>query len=497
MGNAAKRQIIRLFSAGVLGHKGLRKPFPQDEFRVMLFKRLSVLLAAPFLALGGCTTLESAGDQLAAGMGLAEDVPRAYTSSEQSEATRVGVVVSDEPLASRAGASVLTSQGNAVDAVSAMFFTLAATYPVAGGLGGGGICLVRQANGQVTECDFLTRTPARSGAYAVPGGVRGIADMQRQFGALPWQRVVAPGEAYAATGFPISHALFTRLAVAQNIIRLDASLAAQFLDETGQPRAAGTEVRNPALGQTMSEIRLNGADGFYKGVPGARIEAYSNAQGGAVTLDELAAVKTQQGAPGMRNAGDLAIYQPGARTGAGAFTASLFDNLSRQRGGPGDLASAVRQSLASFGVARLPGDFGSTGFAAVDANGQAAACAVTLNGPFGSGRTATGTGVLLAASPQAQTGLASAFLAPMIAVRDGSVAIVATGAGGPGGAAAAVNAVVQTANGRRLGKRGDLRGTGTAPVDAVNAISCNEEVCVALPDPGGHGAAAVAADATN
>jgi gamma-glutamyltranspeptidase/glutathione hydrolase len=390
---------------------------------------------------------------------------------------------------------VLSSQGNAVDAVSTMFFTLAATYPVAGGLGGGGICLVRETNGQVTEFDFLTRTPARSGAYAVPGAVRGFADMQRQFGALPWQRVVAPGEAYAATGFPISQALSTRLAAAQNIVRLDASLASQFLDEAGQPKAVGTEVRNPALGLTLSEIRLNGADGFYKSVTGARIEAYSNAQGGAVTLDELAAVKTQQGAPRMRNAGGLTIYQPGARTGAGAFTASLFDNLSRQRAG--DPASAVRQSLAGFGVASLPGDFGSTGFAAVDVNGQAAACAVTLNGPFGSGRTATGTGVVLAASPQAQTGLASAFLAPIIAVRDGNVAIVATGAGGPNGAAAAVNAVVQTANGRSLGKRGDLRGTGTAPVDAVNAISCNEEVCVALPDPGGHGVAAVADDAAN
>lgn len=462
----------------------------------MLFKRLSVLLAAPLLALGGCNTLESAGDQLAAGIGLSEDAPRAYTSSEESEATRVGVAVSDEPLASRAGAAALSSQGNAVDAVSAMFFTLAATYPVAGGLGGGGICLVRQANGQVTEFDFLTRTPARSGAYAVPGAVRGFADMQRQFGALPWQRVVAPGEAYAATGFPISQALYTRLTAAQNIVRLDASLAAQFLDEAGQPRAAGTEVRNPALGLTLSEIRLNGADGFYKSATGARIEAYSNAQGGAVTLDELAAVNSQQGAPRTRNAGSLTIYQPGARTGAGAFTASLFDNLSRQRG-PGDLASAVRQSLAAFGVSSLPGDFGSTGFAAVDAGGQAAACAVTLNGPFGSGRTATGTGVVLAASPQAQTGLASAFLAPVIAVRDGTVAIVATGAGGPNGAAAAVNAVVQTANGRSLGRRGDLRGAGTAPIDAVNVISCNENACVALPDPGGHGVAAAADDTAN
>ena len=55
-----------------------------------------------------------------------------------------------------------------------------------------------------TEFDFLDRKPNGGGAYGVPGAVRGFYDMQRMYGALPWQRTVAPGEAYAATGFPIS-----------------------------------------------------------------------------------------------------------------------------------------------------------------------------------------------------------------------------------------------------------------------------------------------------
>jgi len=150
--------------------------------------------------------------------------------------------------------------------------------------------------------------------------------------------------------------------------------------------------------------------------------------------------------------------------------------------------------LASFGVAGLPGDLGSTGFAAVDANGQAAACAVTLKGPFGAGRTATGTGVVLGATPSSQTGLASAFLTPVLAVSGGQVQLAGTGAGGPRGGAAAIAAVVDVTRGRSLGKRGDMRGTGSAPYDAANMISCSEEVCVALPDPGGNGASAVAYD---
>jgi gamma-glutamyltranspeptidase/glutathione hydrolase len=487
MGRSAKRQIYGFFIPSLWGIKALpNSPF-LDENRVMMLKRLSALLIAP-LMLGGCVTAEYIGDNVAATVGLADEAPRSYTSSEVSEAARLGVVVSDEPLAARAGAAVLTAQGSAVDAVATMFFTLAVTYPAAAGLGSGGICLVRDASGRVTEFNFLTRAPARGGAYAVPGGVRAFADMQRLHGALPWQRVVAPGEAYAATGFPISQALSARLAAAQNVVRLDADLAAEFLDESGQPRAVGSEVRNPALGLTLGQIRISGADGFYKGATAARIETYSAAQGGAVTLDELAAVTTQQSPARSRNTGDLIIHLPGARTGAGVFTNSLFDNLARQGGGgEAGIAAAVRQSLASFGVASLPRDLGSTGFAAVDVTGQAASCAITLNGPFGSGRTAAGTGVVLAASPSGPAGLASAFLTPLIATGGDNQVLASTGAGGPNGTAAAVHALLEVTRGRPLGKRGDLRSTGAAPFDTVNVISCNSEACVALSDPGAHG----------
>jgi gamma-glutamyltranspeptidase/glutathione hydrolase len=425
-------------------------------------------------------------------IGLGDDQPKAYTSSAVSEAQRTGVAVADEPLAARAGAQALASQGNAVDAVSTIYFAMVATYPVAAGLGSGGICMVRDTSGRVTEFDFLTRAPALGGAYAVPGAVRGIADMQKAFGALPWQRVVAPGEAYAATGFPISQALATRLAASQNVVRLDAGLAAEFLDESGAPRAAGTETKNVALSTVISAIRMNGADAFYKGAIAQRIAAYANGQGGKISEADMAAVTTKQTAPRQRNAGGLTVYGPGAGTGAGAFTSSVFDNMARQRTlGGASIATAVSQSLASFGVAALPRDLGSTGFAAVDASGQAAACAITLNGPFGSGRTAGDTGVQLAATPTGNAGLASAFLAPMIAT-SGDGVMTATGAGGPNGTAAAVYALLEAAGGRQLGKRGDLRGTGNAPYDTVNVISCDSEACVALSDPGAHGLGAVA-----
>jgi hypothetical protein len=77
----------------------------------MLSPRLIALVAAPALLLGGCQTLSSLGDHAASTVGLQDDVPRAYTASEVSEAQNAGIALADEPLAARAGASALQSKG--------------------------------------------------------------------------------------------------------------------------------------------------------------------------------------------------------------------------------------------------------------------------------------------------------------------------------------------------------------------------------------------------
>src|SRR5437868_11939384 len=103
----------------------------KDYRPFMLSQRFLALLAVPALMLGGCQTLSSLGDHTAATLGFGEDAPHAYTASAESQPRRTGIAVADEPLAARAGASALTLHGNAVDAVTTMFFALAATYPVA------------------------------------------------------------------------------------------------------------------------------------------------------------------------------------------------------------------------------------------------------------------------------------------------------------------------------------------------------------------------------
>jgi gamma-glutamyltranspeptidase / glutathione hydrolase len=411
------------------------------------------------------------------------------------------LVVGDEPYAVQVGASILAQGGSAADAATAMYFALAVTYPVAAGLGGGGICLVHDTKSARTEeFDFLARDANGGGAYAIPGNVRGFALLQSSYGVLPWQRDVAPGEGYASAGFPISRALAARIVAAQDVIRLDANLAAEFLDESGTAKPAGSVVSNPDLAQTLAAIRTNGPNAFYSGNLGARILAYSSAQGGAINVPEFARYRVVRRTPQAMQFGNQFVYLPAQGTGAGAFAGVLFDTLKRAMEtsvGENDLQAAtvvaVKQALTRFGVATLPRDLGATGFAATDQNGQSIACGVTMNGPFGSGHNAQGTGVTLARAPSSgDAGLAAAFISPVIATDSGgALSLAGAGAGGPNGTASMGYALAKLARGDAVSRRSDLRSTGVAPYETVNAVVCQNGLCVGLADPGASGLGAV------
>lgn len=436
--------------------------------------------------------------------GLAASVMLAGCASElglaPSSSKIDAIVVGDEPYAVNAGAAIMAGGGNAVDAVTAMYFALSVTYPVAAGLGGGGICLVHDSIAhRQEEFDFLARDSRSGGTYAVPGNVRGFAALQSTFGKLPWQRVIASSEQYASTGFPISQALATRLAAAENVIRLDAGLAEEFMDESGHVKAAGSVVANRELAETLAEIRTRGADALYAGPISSRIAAYVAAQGGALTAAEIQAYQPERGSPRKIEFGTQSVFVPGSGTGAGAFAGALFENIlhapssmAETSNTEGAVVAATKQTLSRFGVANLPNDLGATGFAATDGTGQAVACAVTMNGPFGSGHTAQGTGVTLALAPStSQAGLAAAFLTPVIATNGGkNISFAGTGAGGPVGTASIADALMRLAKGEVVTRRGAPR-TGTALYDTVNAILCQSGGCAALIDAGANGLGAV------
>lgn len=405
-----------------------------------------------------------------------------------------GYVAGDEPSAVHVGAQILQEGGSAADAAAAMFFTLAVTYPVAAGLGGGGLCVVHDPAGNTNEAiEFLPRDAASGGPFAVPGAVRGMATLQGAYGRLPWQRVIVSAEGDAATGFPISRALAMRLNSALGTIRLDPALSAEFLDASHNPKKAGAVVSNIDLAMTLAAIRTRGAGGFYRDKIAQKIADYSTSQAGGLSLAVLNGYSDTREAASSFKAENLITYGAPQHTGTMAFTDAIIAELMGPDGQPAvqsnfvaAIAQATKHALDQFKIASLPQDMGATGFAAVDSNGEAVACGVTMNGPFGSAHTVPETGVTLAAAPsKGPAGLSSAFLSPMVATdSDGGLALAGVGAGGPNGTSSMFYALLR----KGLQTNGPVaRSTGMAPYNTINVIACTDDVCVPASDPSGNG----------
>src|SRR5438445_11590404 len=147
------------------------------------------------------------------------------TDAHEPAFARRGMVVTQEPLATDVGVSVLKSGGNAVDAAVAVGFALAVTHPFAGNIGGGGFMLIRMADGRTTFIDFREKAPHQathdmyldpSGnvthdsligwrAVGVPGTVRGLELALKKYGTKSWSELLAPAIHLASSGFPISY----------------------------------------------------------------------------------------------------------------------------------------------------------------------------------------------------------------------------------------------------------------------------------------------------
>lgn len=75
-----------------------------------------------------------------------------------------GMVVTNHPLASAAGAEMLAGNGNAVDAAIAALFTLTVVEPMMVGILGGGLAHLRLADGRHIVIDGLATAPSSTGA---------------------------------------------------------------------------------------------------------------------------------------------------------------------------------------------------------------------------------------------------------------------------------------------------------------------------------------------
>src|SRR5262245_15028749 len=85
---------------------------------------------------------------------------RAAAPASAPARSELGMISSATTEATNAGLTVLRSGGNAVDAAVAVGFALAVTLPQAGNIGGGGLMVIRMADGRTTTIDYRETAPA-------------------------------------------------------------------------------------------------------------------------------------------------------------------------------------------------------------------------------------------------------------------------------------------------------------------------------------------------
>ena len=198
-----------------------------------------------------------------------------------------GMVCATQPLAAQAGLDMIKMGGNAVDAAVATAACLTVVEPTSNGIGGDGFALV-WSGGRLHGLNSSGFAPALADAEAlrargcdkmplygweavtVPGAPAAWAELNRRFGRLPLEEVLAPAAWYAENGFPVSPTV-TRVwkrAFAKFAKNLDGAHFAHIFESFtlgGRAPEPGEIWRNPAQAATLRKIAESAARAFYEG----------------------------------------------------------------------------------------------------------------------------------------------------------------------------------------------------------------------------------------
>jgi gamma-glutamyltranspeptidase/glutathione hydrolase len=366
--------------------------------------RLIALFAIPGLVVSACS---------------GPDVPVGQIGSVKGA---LGGVTSDEPRATLVAQDILSAGGTAADAAAALYFTLAATYPVAASLGGGGECIVYDVKtNKLENLQFQNKAPKNGGPIAIPGNIRGMAALQARYGRLEWTTIVTPAEQIANFGESLSRAQHMAMLLSDDRFILDYSLNSMFRDKNGEFVAEGTKISNVRLASLLSALRSEGGAAFYSG-NWARtfIEDVTNA-GGKIDLQDMINYK-----PVWVDAQTFKVDDNTVGVSAdkdGTTYKLLWQRLFEGKGLLGidvdipmvDVADATASVFEEVDTSSAPfNSHGTTSFVTSDNQGNAVACVVGLKKPFGTGKMGEITGIVLA--PNIPDTEAETLTSPMLVV---------------------------------------------------------------------------------
>jgi gamma-glutamyltranspeptidase / glutathione hydrolase len=264
-----------------------------------------------------------------------------------------GMVVSNHPLASAAGAEMLAAGGNAIDAAIATLFALTVVEPMMVGIIGGGMAHIRLSDGSHRFIDGQSTVPlavrpdtyrSKPGsahdvfdtvddenltgpkAVAVPGSLKAWCETQQRFGTMSLADVMQPAIRHASRGFAATPYLHECIVDAARELRKDKAISAIYLPN-GTPLNAGDRVVQAEYAETLTYISRHGEAALYAGRLGDILADYMKAHGGFITRQDLASYKTVERSPIRADYRGWEILGPPPPAASGVHIAQMLNIL--------------------------------------------------------------------------------------------------------------------------------------------------------------------------
>ena len=273
-----------------------------------------------------------------------------------------GMVVTQNFLSSQIGVDILNMGGNAVDAAVAVGFSLAATLPRAGNLGGGGFMLVFiKEKDEIFFIDYRSASPLNSNlenifelinttttqlktlpknfnedkfnivntgykASAVPGTVSGLLQAHSAFGKLSLEQILKPVIKQAKEGVLVTYDLSKAIESTPRLYEDKESRKIYY--RNGKPLEENTLFIIPGLAETISLIAQNGRNGFYQGETAKKIVDSMKLNNGLFSLDDLSNYSSYVREPISTNYRGNKIYTAGPPSGGGITLLTALNILS-------------------------------------------------------------------------------------------------------------------------------------------------------------------------
>lgn len=231
-----------------------------------------------------------------------------------------GIISSGDKLTSNAGAQILKNGGNAFDAVCTAMLVAPLSEPMLTSLGGGGFLMSHQPQIGTQLYDFFVDVPSNNthkkdffpievdfgntiqefhigaASVAVPGVLKGIYEIHRQKGKLPFSDIIQPAINHAKNGIYLSklQAYFAKLL---KPILISTQESKNIYTLNGNLITHNDLFKNPQYAQFLEIFAKQGDEVFYKGEIADSIHNLSAQKGGNLSKEELSSYTMKQREP--------------------------------------------------------------------------------------------------------------------------------------------------------------------------------------------------------